>query len=64
MGADLGDMLLISNFDKVTRFLLRVIYIFSKYGCIVPLKDKKGITIVNTFQNIPDNSIKLNEKTK
>ena len=31
---------------------MRVIYIFSKYGWAVPLKDKKVITIVNTFQTI------------
>ena len=57
-------MLLISNFDKVTRFLLCVIYIFSKYGCVVPLKDKKGINIVNAFQNILDNSTKLHSMRK
>ena len=27
-----------------------MIYIFSKYAWIIPLKDKKGITITNTFQ--------------
>ena len=31
-------------------------YIFSKYAWVVPLKDKKGVTIVNTFQSILDNS--------
>ena len=29
-----------------------VIDIFSKYAWVVPLKDKKGISIVNTFQKI------------
>ena len=47
-------MQLISNFDKGFRFLLCVIDIFSKYASVVPLKDKKGISIVNAFQNIFD----------
>ena len=40
-GADLADMQLISKFNKGVRFLLCVIDIFSKYGWVVPLKDKK-----------------------
>ena len=43
-------MQLISNFNKGFRFLLFVIDIFSKYAWVVPLKDKKGISIVNAFQ--------------
>ena len=46
-GADLADMQLISKFNKRFRFLLCVIDIFSKYAWVVPLKDKKGISIVN-----------------
>ena len=51
-GADLADMQLISKFNKWFRFLLCVIDICSKYAWVVPLKDKKGITIVNAFQKI------------
>ena len=51
-GADLADMQLISKFNKRFRFLLCVIDIFSKYACIVPLKDKKVVSIVNAFQSI------------
>ena len=51
-GADLADMQLISRFNKGFRLLLCVIDIFSKYTWVVPLKDKKGITIVNAFQKI------------
>ena len=51
-GADLADMQLISKFNKGFRFLLCVIDIFSKYAWVVPLKDKKGISIVNAFQKI------------
>ena len=42
----------ISKCNKGFRFLLCVINIFSKYSWVVPLKDKKGVTIVNTFQSI------------
>ena len=49
-------MQLISKFNKELRFLLCVIDIFSKYAWVVPLKDKKGISIVNAFQKILDNA--------
>ena len=49
-------MQLISKFNKGFRFLLCVIDIFSKYAWVVPLKDKKGVSIVNTFQKILDDS--------
>ena len=52
MGADLVDIQLISKFNKGFGFLLCVIDIFSKYAWVVPLKDKKGITITNAFQKI------------
>ena len=51
-GADLADMQLLSKFNKGFRFLLCVIDIFSKYAWVTPLKDKKGISIVNAFQKI------------
>ena len=51
-GADVADMQLISKFNKGFRFLLCVIYIFSKYAWVAPLKDKKGVIITNAFQKI------------
>ena len=54
--ADLADMQLASNFNKGFRFLLCVFDVFSKYTWVVPLKDKKGVSIVDTFQNILDYS--------
>ena len=48
----IADMQLISKFNKGFRFLLRVIDVFSKYVWVVPLKDKKGVTITNAFQKI------------
>ena len=45
-------MQLISKYNKRIRYLLCVIDLFSKYGFVVPLKDKKGTTTVNAFQSI------------
>ena len=45
-------MQLINKFNKRFRFFLCVIDIFSKYAWVFPLKDKKGISIVNAFQKI------------
>ena len=56
MGADLAEIQLISKFSKGFRFLLCVIDIFSKYASVVPLQDKKGVSIVNAFQKILDKS--------
>ena len=53
-------MQLISKFNRGTRFLLCVNDVFSKYAWVVPLKHKKGITIVNAFQN--DNSTRKPDK--
>ena len=47
-------MQLISKFNKGFRFLLCVIDIFSKYAWVVPLKDKKSVSIVDAFQKILD----------
>ena len=49
---DLADMQLLSKHNKGIIFLLCVIDIFSKYAWVVPLKDKKGISIVKAFQTI------------
>ena len=62
--ADLADMQLTSKFNKGSRFLLCVIDIHSKYAWVLPLKDKKGVSIVNAFQSIfkkwlKDNSIEM-----
>ena len=61
-GVDLADMQLLSKYNKGIRFLLCVIDIFSKYAWVVPLKDKKGISIVKAFQNILKQSNKKPNK--
>ena len=45
-------MQLLSKFNGEFRFLLCIIDIYKKYAWVIPLKDKKGITITNTFQKI------------
>ena len=58
-GADLADMQLISKFNKRIRFLLCVFEVFGKYAWVVTLRDKKDVTINNTFQKNLDDSVKL-----
>ena len=60
-GAELADMQLISKLNKGFRFLLCIIDIFSKYAWVVPLKDKKGVSIVDAFQEIDDWNRKPNK---
>ena len=49
-------MQLISKYKRRIKYLLCVIHMFTKYAWVVSLKDKKGVTVVNAFQNILDNS--------
>ena len=39
-----------SKWNKGYRYLLMVIDVFSKYGWIVPLKDKKGESVTEAFK--------------
>ena len=55
-------MQLISKFNKEFWFLLHIIDIFSKYVWVVPLKHKKGATIVNAFQKILNDSARKANK--
>ena len=55
-------MQLLSKSNKGFSFLLCAIDIFSKYTWVIPLKDKKCISIVNGFQKIiNDSKRKLNK---
>ena len=51
-GVDLADMQSLSKRNKGIKYLLCAIDLFSKYAFVVPLKDKKGISIVNAFNKI------------
>ena len=53
---NLADMQLISKYNKWSRYLLCAIDFSNKYAWVVPIKDKKGITIVKEFQSILDKS--------
>ena len=49
-GVDLADMQSLSKYNKGIKYLLCAIDLFSKYAWVVPIKDKKGISIVNAFK--------------
>ena len=50
--ADLADMQSLSKYNKGIKSLLCAIDLFSKYAWVVPIKDKKGVSIVDAFQKI------------
>ena len=60
-GVDLADIQSLSKYNKGIKYLLYVIYLFSKYAWVLPLKDKRGITIVNAFQKIISKGRKPNK---
>ena len=49
---DLADKQSLSKYNKEFKYLLCATDLFSKYAWIVPIKDKQGTSIVNTFQKI------------
>ena len=51
----------LSKYDKGYKYLLCAIGLFSKYAWVVPLKDKQGTSIVNTFQKIISKGRKSNK---
>ena len=53
---DLTDMQLTKKYNKRIKYFLCVIDLYSKYAFVVPLEDKNGITLVDAFQSILNNS--------
>ena len=51
-GVDFADMQSLSRKNKGIKYLLCAIDLYSKYAFVIPLKDKKGISIVNAFNKI------------
>ena len=51
-GVDLGDMQSLSRKNKGIKYLLCAIDLYSKYAFVVPLKNKKGISVTNAFKKI------------
>ena len=50
--ADLVDMQAFSKFDRGVKYLLAVIDVFSKYGWLIPLKDKTGKSVASALKTI------------
>ena len=48
-GVDLADMQSLSKYNKGIKYLLCAIGLFNKYAWVIPIKDKKGVTIVDAF---------------
>ena len=55
-GVDLADMQSLSRYNKGIKYLLCAIDLFSKYAWLIPIKDKKGTSIVNAVKKILSNS--------
>ena len=51
-GVDLADMQSLSRENKGIKYLLCAIDLYSKYAIVIPLKDKKEISVVNAFDKI------------
>ena len=51
-GVDLADMQSLSRKNKGVKYLFCAIDLYSKYAFVIPLKDKKEISIVNAFNKI------------
>ena len=49
-GVDLADMQSLSKYNKGIKYLLCAIDLLSKYAWVVPIKYKKGTSIVNAFK--------------
>ena len=46
----------LSEYNQGNKYLLCAIDLFSKYAWVVPIKDKKGTSIVNAFKKILSDS--------
>ena len=60
-GVDLADMQSLSRYNKGIKYLLCAVDLFSKNAWVIPLKSKKGISIVNGFQKIISKGRKPNK---
>ena len=58
---DLADMQSLSKYNKGIKYLLCAIDLFSRYAWVIPIKDKKGTSIVNAFQKIISEGRKPNK---
>ena len=61
-GVDLADMRLNSKYNKEIKYLLCIIDLYSKYVWVIPVKDKRGATIINAFQKFLNSSKRKENK--
>ena len=60
--ADLVEMQAFSKFNRGVRYLLTVIDVYSKYGYLLPLRDKTGKSVADAFKKIFKKSKRKPEK--
>ena len=51
----------LSKYNKGIKYLLCATDLFSKHAWVVPIKDKKGVSIVDAFQKIISEGRKPNK---
>ena len=51
-----ADMQSLSKYNKRIKYSLCAIDLFSKYAWVIPIKDKKGTSIVNAFKKVLSDS--------
>ena len=61
-GVGLADMQSLSKYDKGIKYLLCAINLFSKYAWVIPIKGKRGVSIVNAFKKILSDSNRKSNK--
>ena len=54
----------LSKYNRGIKYLLCVIDLFSKYAWVVPIKDKKGTSIVNEFKKTLSDTNRSKAKSK
>ena len=62
--ADLVEMQAFSKFNRGVRYLLTVIDVLSKYGWLLPLKDKTGKSVADAFKETFKKSKRKPEKLR
>ena len=55
-------MQLLGKYNKGIKYLLCVIDSFSKYVWVIPLKDKKGVSIANGLEKVLNDSKRKTNK--
>ena len=63
-GVDLADMQSLSKYNKGIKYLLCAIDLFSKYAWVIPIKDKKGASVVNAFKKMLSDSNRKSNKIR